>query len=111
MFDYARVMKVSTLARVFGWNCAYCGRRTTNGAEWREEKATVDHDIPKSRMAHGGNPLHNEVVACYRCNGAKGNMTGNEFRLFIASRKLPPSYIEYLEQILSKKMRLPEPLK
>jgi len=54
--------------------CGYCGGRAT----------TIDHILPESR----GGPWSwlNNVAACTRCNGAKGNRTPEEagMRLYAA---------------------------
>lgn len=49
-----------------GHRCGYCGSRAT----------TIDHILPESR----GGPWswHNNVAACVRCNGIKGNRTPQE---------------------------------
>lgn len=56
-----------------GGRCAYCGRGmmpvgTASGA-WSE--ATIDHVVPLSRG--GLDSAENVVMACLRCNVAKGS--------------------------------------
>ena len=46
---------------------------------------TRDHLIPRSRGGKG--KPNNKVLACYRCNNLKGDMSVAEFRLFL--RLLP----------------------
>ena len=58
--------------------CYYCGRKLTR------QKATKDHMIPQSK---GGSDLRSNIVdACRTCNGSKGNLTVEEFRLVMAFR-------------------------
>jgi len=65
-------------------NCCYCGEKTLKLYQNRKEnkrnplKATIEHIKPRS---HGGtNALENLVIACGKCNGARGNMKLKTFR-------------------------------
>jgi 5-methylcytosine-specific restriction endonuclease McrA len=53
--------------------CVYCGKEHLDPwAKEEENKATIDHLIPKSK---GGKVLDEEnfVIACFKCNQDKGN--------------------------------------
>ncbi len=52
------------------YTCQYCGRRPPR------EDLTIDHIIPRSRG--GRSTWDNVVLACLRCNVAKGNRTPGE---------------------------------
>lgn len=52
--------------------CGYC-QQTTPFKLW-----TIDHRIPLSRG--GRNHFSNKIGACLACNGAKANLTDEEFR-------------------------------
>lgn len=93
--------KVKRLMVQFNERCCYCGCLTVYATPKSPNHATIDHDIPKAR---GGRDFQNTVLACVRCNGAKGDMTGEEFRHFIAKRRLAKSYVAYLEARLDKIM-------
>ena len=58
--------------------CYYCGRKLTR------QKATKDHMIPQSKG--GSDSQKNIVDACRKCNGDKGCLTVEEFRLVMAFR-------------------------
>lgn len=53
-------------------HCHYCGTRLT------PMTATVDHVIPRSKG--GTNELSNLVLACRKCNQAKGNKMPEQFK-------------------------------
>lgn len=55
----------------YGYHCAYCTKDC-------EELSTIDHIVPLSKG--GGNTLDNLVMACYRCNQQKGNLSLSEFK-------------------------------
>lgn len=55
--------------------CAYCGKN---------EKLTVDHDIPLSRG--GSNYITNIIPACRSCNCRKQALTADEFRSWLLFR-------------------------
>jgi 5-methylcytosine-specific restriction endonuclease McrA len=68
------------LAQRQGPTCAYCRVRLTEpGLDGATEPTTrtLDHFIPKSRG--GSSLLDNIVLACDRCNGAKGDKLPLEF--------------------------------
>lgn len=52
--------------------CHYCDKPLT------EVEATLDHVIP--RACGGGNSVSNFVVACFACNGRRGDMPYDVFR-------------------------------
>ncbi|MGB3329173.1 MAG: HNH endonuclease [Thermomicrobiales bacterium] len=55
-----------------GGHCWYCGKQL------QYRKRTLDHIVPRQ---HGGtNSLDNLVIACHRCNQAKGCMPLKQFR-------------------------------
>jgi len=58
--------------------CFYCGELIP------KNKITKDHLLPQSR---GGGAHGNLVKACKPCNGGKGSLTLEEYRLVIAYRK------------------------
>lgn len=62
---------LTTLFNLQGGKCFYCeiglDLTTTN----RENSATVDHVVPKSK--EGKKDIFNSVAACRDCNGAKSN--------------------------------------
>jgi len=61
-------MKVSSIYKVWGKSCAYCGIRLSIDGE---KQRTVDHFIPKY---HGGKDRWNNVVlSCVQCNKDKGH--------------------------------------
>lgn len=55
--------------------CFYCGKSVSL------ESATKDHRVPISKG--GSNEMSNLVMACPRCNIAKGSKSEEEFRLII----------------------------
>lgn len=56
----------STLCRIFGKTCYYCGTDLPN-----PEKLTLDHFFPES---YGGPIRGNSVLSCVNCNGKKGDL-------------------------------------
>ena len=93
------VVQLADLLARFASTCAYCCEAIEPGI------ATRDHDIPRSRG--GLNHESNIVLACSRCNGAKEDMTGAEFRAFLETGELPESYIRYLtaKRLVALEMR------
>lgn len=63
--------------------CWYCGVRFSHAHKaWRK---TIDHLTPKCR---GGDDVSSNIVeSCQSCNGDKGSMTLEEYRLVIAFRR------------------------
>ena len=53
------------------WMCTYCK------FGFPKEALTVDHIVPQSRG--GSDQLENLCIACRLCNGAKGDMTAEEY--------------------------------
>jgi 5-methylcytosine-specific restriction endonuclease McrA len=60
-----------------GRPCCYCG------VELRHNNFGVDHDRPVS--GGGSWSISNCIVCCGSCNLIKGNMTGDEFRVFLGT--------------------------
>ena len=56
--------------------CPFCNKVI----HWRE--LSIDHIQPRSRG--GPDEASNLQWTCKRCNGAKGNLTGEEFKLLMA---------------------------
>lgn len=56
-----------------GAQCVWCRRPLEHGLA----RATTEHLVPK--VKGGPSWLENEVAACRRCNGARGNRTPAEF--------------------------------
>jgi 5-methylcytosine-specific restriction endonuclease McrA len=107
--------KLDHVYNLFGGKCTYCKRRTTKPSmlphQHTELDATVDHDTPKCRTPYisfreNFTNNNNVVLACRACNQSKADMTGPEFLSFRAIKKLPQSYIEYLEAKLLKRLKL-----
>jgi len=65
-----------------GGRCQYCRRVVPRHA------ATYDHVMPRSRG--GRTSWDNIVIACLRCNQAKGNRTPEEARMRLASAPVEP---------------------
>lgn len=83
-------------AKVLRWHaqnglCYYCGC-LTDPFRIGEDNATWDHIIPKSR--NGANTPANKVIACFRCNQDKRNLTGQEYEALQRFRGHDPN--EYL---------------
>ena len=85
---FSREMR-STLARLQGWKCMYCGRRLN----W--SNLEIDHKFPVSRG--GSNYQENLQALCGRCNSRKGNHSDDEFREryaeIVPSAKIPPRMV------------------
>lgn len=93
--------KMQRVMRRFDSRCAFCSNRVwpADKGGWspatpRHSRATIDHALPKSRG--GTNADENLLLACAACNGAKDDMTDGEFRSFIATGRLPMSYLQFL---------------
>jgi len=89
---------VSTLMKIWGNKCVYCGVpvfiRPNNV---NKAKATVDHFIPKSKG--GGLGINNLVLCCVSCNSAKTNTMPQDF--------LPMDKYSYVCSVLHK---MPTPI-
>lgn len=76
------------MIRVRTRSCFYCGKPLSR------QKATKDHVVPRSKG--GSNAQRNIVDACRKCNGDKGCLTIEEFRVVWAFRlgllKTPKSF-------------------
>lgn len=78
-------------ARIYrrdGLTCRYCKRpvrrRATlceRGSHYRPDDATIDHVVPKSQG--GKTNMGNCIVACHRCNQAKGSMHPLDFQTML----------------------------
>lgn len=67
-------------------HCAYCGRylrlpNLLDRLRHCEIDATLDHKTPRSRG--GTNHRHNIVLSCRGCNRRKGDMTFEEWTIFM----------------------------
>jgi hypothetical protein len=80
--------------------CAYC-RRSCSDQEGRTP--TLDHATPKARGGSRFGP--NAVLSCSACNHLKNDMTGDEFRHFLATGELHPEYIAFLTGRLKNRAR------
>jgi 5-methylcytosine-specific restriction endonuclease McrA len=69
--------------------CAYCGRKA-NQLKPRESM-TRDHVFPKSRG--GTDTWDNSVMACSKCNGAKGDKTVVEANMPLRYQPTTPTYV------------------
>lgn len=78
--------------------CQYCNCGVLYDEKDSGFCATTDHKIPILRG--GGNGLDNLILACACCNIAKDDMTYEEFLAFKISRKLPFTYIAFIERKL-----------
>lgn len=64
------------LSEAQNWKCCWCGCETTDVRKvWNA--STLEHVIPKS--LGGSDDSDNLVMACNRCNNARGNMPAEEF--------------------------------
>ena len=86
-----------------GWECQYCGARTT---------LTVDHVIPRSKG--GGSSWENIVAACAPCNRRKGDLLPHQVHMHpkrkprtpnptifiqLASPTIPAGWRQYLPKL------------
>ena len=79
-----------------GGLCDYCGIKMHKRRRLMDnDRATFDHVKPISR---GGfvDDIFNVVLACYRCNKDKGDLTGDEFRAFVREHGRHPDASERL---------------
>jgi hypothetical protein len=76
-----------------GQPCPYCGQKMTGppfqtapGVKQRHGKAMVtrDHIIPRSRIR--GEPAQRIIIVCRRCNSDKGDMTLDEWVVWLDDR-------------------------
>lgn len=98
---------INNLMAEFGGKCMYCHRRVSIGASHDtppHSLASRDHDIPKCRRTYLGGG--EQVLSCAACNHAKGDMTAVEFMAYRETKKLPRSYIEFLETRLAQRLKL-----
>lgn len=66
-------MKLETLFTRFNGRCVYCADEVLlHGSHKHPRSATRDHFIPLSKGGSRG--AKNTVLACRRCNNAKGDM-------------------------------------
>lgn len=80
MIGVFRQRLIEELIAAHGDRCQYCKiqvRRNWMERNYYAHDATVDHVIPKSKG--GTNDRSNLVVACRRCNNAKGNRSLEAF--------------------------------
>lgn len=83
----------------FGGKCYYCKRQCLERGSEETLRPTRDHYLPKIR---GGGKGTNIVLCCVACNRLKSDMTGDEFKHFMETGELAPSYIAWL----TKKTRM-----
>lgn len=81
--------------------CYICNEQISN-----EDRATIDHIIPKSRDRRA-DTYDNMKCCCNRCNNDKGNMMLSEYVEYIADNKELYDYIsderlEYLKDFAKK---------
>jgi len=55
--------------------CPYCRRKMSDEGDW-DRRPSVDHVVPRSK---GGKE---KVWCCTKCNGMKGDMLPDEWRIF-----------------------------
>lgn len=63
--------------------CRYCERGVCYDGSAPSLQAAIDHFIPQVRG--GSNKVRNKVLACIRCDSAKGLLTGDEFLAIISA--------------------------
>ena len=82
-----------------GIPCFFCGTPTVRGGQKHHDAMmTRDHLTPRCRGGDGRDP-RNKVVACWKCNADKGQLTLDEYRMVIAFR-WGVLKLEHLEQIV-----------
>lgn len=98
----SNMSKIQKLMQRYNDRCYFCGRTVVIATPTNPAHATIDHDMPKARG--GDNCPLNLLLACVRCNTAKGDMTGMEFKQFIRTSVLPESYIFHLTERIKKQL-------
>lgn len=102
--------KIEILIEEFGGKCLYCHHKVKIGNTHDTPATTLasrDHDVPKCRRGYLADASNNrEVLSRADCNHAKSDMTTIEFMMFRESKKLPASYVEFLEARLVKRLKL-----
>ena len=98
--------KIRRLMVAHGQVCTYCKRPVFTGHVEMHVRATIDHEIP---ICRGGDKaigvrVRNTSLACGQCNNAKDDMTAEEFRFFLSTRRLAKSYTEYLCEKVSRRL-------
>lgn len=74
------------LFKKFHGKCHYCDRPLQWGKGF-SNSATIDHIIPRAR---GGSYVKsNLVLACFRCNNLRGDMSYGGFLRLVAAGNLP----------------------
>ncbi len=70
-----------------GGRCYYCAKEIDMGKPTGHgDHGTIDHRLP---LAQGGtNDQGNFVLACFRCNHVKDDMTEAEFRYYMRERRM-----------------------
>lgn len=87
--NHGRGAELRALHEKHGGKCYYCGTTTTltgckRRANWKA--ATKDHVVPRCRG--GTRKRDNVVLACFRCNNEKADLTEAEFRALLFARRL-----------------------
>lgn len=73
-----KTRRLKALLKRDGHSCRYCKRETHL---LKHPYATTEHILPTSRG--GNNDMRNLGVSCLECNQMKGNMTDDEFMLYL----------------------------
>jgi 5-methylcytosine-specific restriction endonuclease McrA len=82
--------------------CFYCGRPVSMLHPDSPDYATVDHVRPLSRG--GQDAKDNRVTACRKCNAAKKDMTKEEYRRLVSTKR-GQHVVFYGEQTASEQTR------
>lgn len=69
------------------YTCQYCGKQ--------DDRATVDHIIPKSRG--GASSWENCVAACSECNHKKADQTPSEAKMYLRKKPWQPTIHEFTQ--------------
>jgi HNH endonuclease len=75
-----RQTQIEKLIAQYGAYCHYCPtpvRLRPGAMNPYKDDATIDHKVPKSK--NGSNAFENLLLACRRCNEAKGDQSYEEF--------------------------------
>lgn len=102
--EFKKANPIAPLIEKFHGRCAFCRNKVFAAPTFEDLQddfaASRDHDIPKTRG--GADTGKNIILTCRLCNSAKGSMTGDEFRYLLRTKKLAPSYAEWIAAIALK---------